>query len=180
MAEILTSVFLAGRRNRPCRRSVGYRAGAANLTSEFLKVSGVLLGVWLFGDFQYAVASDPRDEWADNVPLDHNLAMSNCRGDHRCEDDLNVALKDCISIHRKDGRDAVYSCQYRYMARLGVRPPMRGTDGQWVNGNQSANSSFLKQYLPCLNIPIPSDVDSKERQAAIDAVTACLARDPPE
>jgi hypothetical protein len=144
-------------------------------TKDGFWVMAVLSGVALLGYIAYGVVTDPPDRWQDNVVVDQDLAREHCNNDYQCEDDLNVALSGCKVVHADD-RDAMYLCQYRYMAKLGVRLPVRRKDGQWISGNRAELDASMNYYIKNCLKPFPNPKTPKE----IDAmVTACLASSPP-
>jgi hypothetical protein len=107
-------------------------------TADGLKVLAVLSVVGIFGYVMYHVATDQPDRWqSSTLDIDEDLANSHCNVNYQCEDDLKVALAGCLAVHRHDeyARDAMYGCQYDYMAKLEIRRPVRGKDGQWTSGN---------------------------------------------
>ncbi len=112
------------------------------------------------------------------------MAESHCNGDYQCKEDLDVALRGCIAVHHDDStktyRDSTYLCQYRYMAKLGVRPPVQGRDGKWIDGNLDEIYAFMRATKECMDKhPVERMSPGPTRDAETDALSKCLASYPP-
>ena len=152
------------------------------LIKNGLKVLAVS-GVTLLGYVMHDMATAPPDRWADNLGMDQDLAESHCNGDYQCEGDLKVALSGCIAVHQDDSiktyRDNTYLCQYRYMAKLGVRLPVKGKDGTWVDGNLDEILTRLSATTNCITKhPTDKMGPGPARDAELDAFGQCLASYP--
>ncbi len=142
-------------------------------TKDGFWVIAVLSGVALLGYIAYRGAILPPDRWQDSVPLDQGLAEEHCNDDYQCKDDLNVALSGCKVVHGDD-RDEMYLCQYRYMARLGIRSPVQEKDGRWISGNRAELDARMGYFTNCMK-----RFANPKTPREIDAMTTCLASSPP-
>ena len=120
----------------------------------WLKLIGVVAIIGFFGFVDYKGATDRSlDQW-EPARVDQLLAEIHCNSDDQCEDDLNVALRGCLDVHKGD--EAMY-CQYRYMAKLGIRLPIKDQDGKWVSAQEDELQAWFQQTQKCSNSnPLPS------------------------